>query len=424
MENKITTRTQKIPPLLYIAISLIMAGYAYGMISLRIRVWYKNCQDITSWEVGDFITNYQGGFVRRGLLGELLFKINQIFPDFDPRWFVAISSMLCFIILVGFLLKKFRNEGLCWWILPLNVCVSGGFLIGRKDHMCMIFALLILYAFSKPNSVKLRYILVIALSIFSINLHECTFFIIGCFMLLAMIKDKSTQWGWKLLGTASIIVCMAFVCTHKGDKEIAQQIWDSWGTYHSEFVNTSPKRAIHAIGWETINTFKFHLEQNFFKPEMGIYIGLAKPLIWILIFFVFPNIIFIKRDRLTIQQSPDTIRLLSIMMIQFIALFPMFTILSCDGSRISYYWTVSSLLIYLCIPGGYTLRLIPQPILKLAEKTTRIIFFKNSTSWAIFCLSFISIAWVGTNIRFYFYNSVIGVYYSYMKQLITLMLNF
>ena len=47
-----------------------------------------------SWKIGDWLINYQGGFVRRGLLGELIYQVS-FFTHIDPGLYVIIFQ-ICF----------------------------------------------------------------------------------------------------------------------------------------------------------------------------------------------------------------------------------------------------------------------------------------------------------------------------------------
>lgn len=404
--------------ILYKIMNMIMIGYTIAMLVRLINVAIINSK-ISTYNITEFLINYQGGYVRRGMFGEVLYKLKTLFPSLEPRYIIIPLCSICFIIFIGYILKKFKDNDFCWWILPLSVCVFGANDIIRKDHMCMLIAIFILHAFDKIESRMLRYVTVSLLSILVFNLHECTFFFIGVFILLMMLKDKGRMWGWKLVGIISLVASMGLICIYKGDKDTAQQIWDSWASLHDYFVNTQPDKAIGAIGWNSIDTFKGHFSMNFLTYSHGVLCWFSKPIIWSITLFVLLNIMFMRRGWENNRCSDDTKRLLSIMIIQFVSLIPMFTILSCDGSRICFYWTISSMLIYFIIPGDKCLDAIPRQVQALAEKLQRIIYFKHSTKFAIFLMMFLSITNVGTDLRVCISNSVIGAYYTLFSQMIS-----
>lgn len=54
------------------------------LLATRQLILHSSFQQASSWQVTDFMVNYQGGFVRRGLLGSLLLWINQNWTSIGP----------------------------------------------------------------------------------------------------------------------------------------------------------------------------------------------------------------------------------------------------------------------------------------------------------------------------------------------------
>ena len=92
------------------------------------------------------------------------------------------------------------------------------------------------------------------------------------------------------------------------------------------------------------------------SPQYPVFSMFEKPLAWILTFIIMPNILFIKK----VNKIEQMVVFIKVLLLQFIALFPMLTVLSCDQSRIFFYWTVSSLLIYLYVPKQYIEKIFPS----------------------------------------------------------------
>ena len=71
----------------------IVCIFFSSSIILYSKVWYP-----TDWTTSEWLINYHGGFVRRGLVGELLLQINK-FININPRHLVHIFEIL---LLSGF----------------------------------------------------------------------------------------------------------------------------------------------------------------------------------------------------------------------------------------------------------------------------------------------------------------------------------
>ena len=58
-----------------------------------IIILYNKFLHPTDWTTSEWLINYHGGFIRRGLIGELLLQINQ-FININPRYLVYIFEIL------------------------------------------------------------------------------------------------------------------------------------------------------------------------------------------------------------------------------------------------------------------------------------------------------------------------------------------
>lgn len=103
--------------------------------------------DIATSGFADFLYNYGGGFIRRGLSGEILFVVND-YLHIPPVVFCNTVSVLCCAVLAYFIVRHFNREGLSWYVL------LGGFALGsisvygidfmRRDYMELALMLAIL----------------------------------------------------------------------------------------------------------------------------------------------------------------------------------------------------------------------------------------------------------------------------------------
>ena len=75
-------------------ISLIISGIPLNL--------YKNRFYDNSWTVGEWLISYAGGFIRRGLPGQVIFYLSSNL-DINPiflTWLISVSSILFLFILV------------------------------------------------------------------------------------------------------------------------------------------------------------------------------------------------------------------------------------------------------------------------------------------------------------------------------------
>ena len=394
---------------MYPVMSFVMIGYAVQALYRCMKLAWFEVMNCDSFAITEFLINYQGGYVRRGLTGELLYRMAHTFPSIDPRYYIVSVCLISFCFLIWYLLSNFHQSKLCWWFLPLNVCIAGAFALIRKDFICCVLIICILALYTKIKSSWLRILSISISLIVSLNIHECIFFMIVPFVLLLFLRDIGYNFIQRFVGISIPLICMGIVCLCKGNEQIAESIWNSWCFIYDDFSFTPPQASIDAISWETFDTLYSHFRLNFLTRYFIVYGWYSKPIIWLLVVFIMPNILFRKRNWETNISSPDITRMLGIMMFQFLSLVPMFTLLSCDGSRICFYWTVSTLLIYFSIPHDVYLRIAPRILTNAASYLQKTIFFKKSTIISVLLLLVICISPYWTS-RESLRNSVIGTY--------------
>ena len=76
----------KILTIVFIAIICFIALYSFIYIP-----------DYESYQISDWMINYEGGFVRRGLMGQLLLSANTI-HTFDVRYAILIIELMSYIL--------------------------------------------------------------------------------------------------------------------------------------------------------------------------------------------------------------------------------------------------------------------------------------------------------------------------------------
>ena len=292
-----------------------------------------------SWNIGEWLINYQGGFIRRGLIGEgiyILCNVIKISPIF-VIWLISISS---YYLLLKLTIFESRNKVSNAFLLSPGIFLApiiGDFLI-RKDLLLLLIFLisLKLIKFKSPNLIFLN-----LLNITGILIHE-SFAIYALPMQLFILKKKyeclkknSYIFLYLLPSFFLFIFCLIF----KGDQNQAISIHQSWlnksflfpfETFNYEI----PLGAIDAMSWDFIKVLKILLEAlTDFKGILWV------PLAWITTTIILAS--FFLGDN-----SGKDLKIKSFIM--YFQFFP-FAILCFSGwdyGRWIFIWILSSILIY------------------------------------------------------------------------------
>ena len=148
--------------------------------------------------MAEWLINYQGGFGRRGLLGELFFQLSHKL-DFSLRKTVLYFLFIIFIIYYYFIYQFFKNIK----IKPIFIfCVfSPVFLIypvaeiealGRKDILIPLFFLIYCYFSSILSIIGLSLLLIFLFSILLLT-HEISIFYLPYFYFVSFLKIKNLK---------------------------------------------------------------------------------------------------------------------------------------------------------------------------------------------------------------------------------------
>lgn len=344
----------------YKLFNYIMIVYLISALHKLIDSIIFSISSLDGFGITDFFINYQGGYVRRGLLGEILYQYSLI-ANQTPILLIIIISLLSFIIVCIFFTYQFKKNQIYWWILPLSFTLLGGEII-RKDYLCMIFVILILYTLKSNFNKFIKVFFIYILSILLWNLHEAFFFVIGPFMIGNIINDTkiSKYISIRIITIIPILFFFLYTCYYKGNIQIAQSIQSSWHIlFPNDFTNEIKFNSIGAIGWNTIDTIKFHIQRNF-GFESNISGLLVRPISFILVYYVVSRYFFIFVGNNIPWKYKENSLFSTLLIFQFLSLSPLFLLFSCDYSRIFMYWTISTLSIFLIFGTEEKYYFLPQ----------------------------------------------------------------
>ncbi len=136
-------------------------------------------RDHITWTWLDLLINYQTGFVRRGLLGEILFQLQPIIPSFV----VAAVFIFCSYLLFTHLVIKFLNDTpllvfLFFIFSPGSLLfpIYGDSVFGRKEIFALCAFALSLSIYTKELACKWKVCIFLALYTIATLIHECALF--------------------------------------------------------------------------------------------------------------------------------------------------------------------------------------------------------------------------------------------------------
>ena len=285
----------------------------------------------------DLFINYQGGFIRRGLLGELLLQCYH--AGFNPITIALIFSFASFIVIAYYIITQFVRRKYELGLLLAGFMLGGfgvyGFGGFRRDFMMLCLFLLIVTLFRKYKNKWVIYgggNLLVSLAIL---LYEP--FVFWGLPLLFLLSLRHFNYIKAMLVWLPSVLVFLICCKFPGGEEVYQQVWQSV----SGFLDTPG--IIAFLRRPTDEVIHFHLTTNF-----GTYHHI--PTLLISVVSLFSLVYYFVNGIYAFAQSVETKQhrcylLLTMCFVLFCQL-PMFTVLSTDYSRTCIVSTLGSLIFY------------------------------------------------------------------------------
>ncbi len=323
-----------------------------------------------SWQLGDWLINYAGGFVRRGLTGTLVQLVSNA-TGLQANHVVIVASLACYVLLALWLL---RRRGTFFPASLVLSCVIMGFpgyqdCIIRKDCLLLLLFLGCIKAADSGLSPAVRILLVNVLAGVAILTHEAfAFFALPA---LAVIVGRNPPAGAVLreLALLPAAVCLILAITFHGTPAIAEAVNDSWlplwritdpGNTDVELATN----AIMALGWSS--------EKGLSLSSYMLTSGFYQPTAWAIVYSISIVLVllFTGRDQIGRTAMEVKIKVAAILLAQLVFISPLF-LLGVDYGRWLFFWMTSSMILHI------TGRRAPQWIESLVRK----IFETQGISW-------------------------------------------
>lgn len=382
-----------------------------------------------SWQITEWLINYQGGFVRRGLAGEVILALYN-YLHIHPYTTIMSLSLMSYLAVIAFITRAFIKKGYSIFILPFVFFLSNPVISEfwvRKDNLILLLFILIIYIAVKRPKLYLIYINV--LFIIGLLIHESAFFI--CFPILILIlmnqykekQNSNSRYSIKVLSASVLsvlptLICLLLVVVNKGSVEIAETIWDSWKHIDfppsraygdTTFPYTATPAAIGGIGYSleqglsATTNFLDSFTQDIYAPFL-LLISICAT------YYILSNIHKLDNKILIFQpRAHDNLNISALLIIQFIAIFPLY-ILGCDYGRWVYFWVVSAFALDYLIPGKDMPGLLFNWFVSFTKNINNKIVFAFGNSKGTIILLSLGLGMCGSYWIFYGYVKTTSLY--------------
>lgn len=341
-------------------VSLLLIG------SLLFRFFHTLAKAIfvqpNSYQFTEFLINYEGGFVRRGLLGELLLWFCSL-TALSPFTIISVISLAAWGGFILYFFRKFKKADYCWWLLASPLFWGPPGSVIRKDYLCYLIIIAMMYIIRNHHQLSIpRFLAVCGLTTLGMFLHEAFVFYGPTVICLILIADSSTRVKGIILTGLSVCVFLLFTY-FKGTPDTPSQIIHSWNTLLGHDILTLSPNSIEALGRDSMAQFKFHIIHNLHEYG-GSFFGwsgiIIRPLFAVLAYYFIINFIFVFRHFSPREEARMRTNLSIIYIFSFICMLPMFVFLSCDYGRLYQYVVVATLSAFIIFSPAALASIFPK----------------------------------------------------------------
>ncbi len=276
--------------------------------------------DIHPWAFQELLINYQGGFVRRGFIGNLIYLFDNDGVLFDTLYILVFINFLIFVILINLNLSNLSNlQKLLFHIsifAPFSITLFGDY-YARKEIFILNFYLAILF-FYKKKKVKQLIVSIFLVGPLCLLIHEgIAFFLLFPFLIHLLKKIKTSKRVLSLF-KISMIFIFGVMVLFRGNSQVVRGIYESLSLEDLNLLQSAnySSNAIDAIGWPNL-WYTFKTTYTLFFSGSLIYWSVF----FVIILFTI-SIIFNLKIRLIYETSQD----LLLKNKEFLLIFPLFLI--------------------------------------------------------------------------------------------------
>ncbi len=342
-------------PWLNAAVSVTML--AFSILTLY-ALYYTSLEDICSlqaFQLSEFTINYQGGFVRRGLLGEILFQFSTL-TGYSPIPIIFTLCWGCFIFVTTFLVYLCHKHSISWWLIPTSYMLGSSYIcIIRKDYLVIsLFILALYFCYHTKWSARARLLSMSAITAIAILIHEsmALLFLPLIALIVYCSHDIKSHLWLRITAFALPLLAMCACSVYTGDATTAQAIHSSWLPWDGEVIDaTLPSSSLDALTWSIKDALSVNqsiiLAAQYHQPFTSI---IYRFIAWGIILYIGTHYVSAMSLNRYHSLEDDNSRAAFLFLLIFICMLPLWLGLSCDFGRLSMHLFVITLISYHYIP--------------------------------------------------------------------------
>ena len=325
--------------LIYYFIFIIFIG--------AIKNFLDNTEYDNTWTIGEWLINYSGGFIRRGLFGSIIYEISNL-TKISPIFFVHFISLFSYIFLLNLLWYTKKYFSKLFLLSPIvGLCpILGDFLI-RKDLFGIAIYGFCTFLIKESKDLKSIFLINVFSIIAILNHESFVFYAIPSFIILNIFCNYDLNHK-NLLGlfVRSIIFLMPslivtfLVFYYRTSPSIAIDIHHSWQALSNIMPSSKalfldqPLGAINSVGWNFNNSKELLIRAILGKDSFSFVLYI--PAVWMLTIFVVGQIFIGDGENSFVRLKAN------VLLVQFASISPLF-LLGWDYGRWIFLWIGSSI---------------------------------------------------------------------------------
>ena len=159
------------------------------------------------FRTSDWLINYSGGFVRRGLFGELVLSVTP--HGSAAVWAIIGFQVACYAIVVAYVVRFLQRSDFSWSSValtcaPVGVAFAGWDLQGgiRKEYVA--YAAIALLGFARDDALRHRRRVLVgaSLALFTLGVFSWEATVVALPMMVYLLRGQDDDQPWQMRGRA------------------------------------------------------------------------------------------------------------------------------------------------------------------------------------------------------------------------------